>query len=64
VRKVVKLPDWTAPCGLQAARRRRVVADHTWAALQGRKALVVEWEDGPNASYDSTAYRQSLPRRR
>jgi isoquinoline 1-oxidoreductase beta subunit len=60
VRKVVKLPDWTAPAGFKPLGGVAVVADHTWAALQGRKALVVEWEDGPNASYDSTAYRQSL----
>jgi isoquinoline 1-oxidoreductase subunit beta len=60
VRKVVQLPDWKAPAGFQPLGGVAVVADHTWAALQGRKALVVEWEDGPNASYDSDAYRQSL----
>jgi isoquinoline 1-oxidoreductase beta subunit len=37
-----------------------VVADHTWAALRGREALAVQWELGPNGSYDSDAYRQSL----
>jgi isoquinoline 1-oxidoreductase beta subunit len=60
VRKVVQLPDWKAPAGFQPLGGVAVVADHTWAALQGRKALVVEWEDGPNASYDSDVYRQSL----
>lgn len=30
-----------------------VVASSTWAAIQGRKALRVEWNDGPNA-YEST----------
>jgi isoquinoline 1-oxidoreductase beta subunit len=37
-----------------------VIADHTWAALQGRKKLKVEWDLGPNASYDSDRYRDHL----
>lgn len=60
VRKVVKLPEWSAPALFQPLGGVAVVADHTWAALQGRDALVVEWELGPNASYDSDAYRQTL----
>ena len=42
VRKVVEVPSGIA-----------VVADHTWAALQGREALTVEWEPGPTAGLDS-----------
>lgn len=30
-----------------------VVGEHTWAALQGRDALVVEWDDRGNAGLDS-----------
>ena len=30
-----------------------VVADNTWAAMKGRDLLEIEWELGPNASYDS-----------
>lgn len=30
-----------------------VVADNTWAAIKGREALEIEWDLGPNASYDS-----------
>ncbi len=30
-----------------------VVADDTWSALQGRKALNVEWDEGPNAALSS-----------
>lgn len=30
-----------------------VVADDTWAALQGRKALKVTWDEGPNANLSS-----------
>ncbi|TMH59787.1 MAG: xanthine dehydrogenase family protein molybdopterin-binding subunit [Betaproteobacteria bacterium] len=37
-----------------------VVAHNTWAAMQGRQALKITWDDGPNASYDSVAYRKEL----
>lgn len=37
-----------------------VVANSTYAALKGREALKVEWDDGPNASYDSVAYRKAM----
>ncbi|HTJ28358.1 MAG TPA: molybdopterin cofactor-binding domain-containing protein [Candidatus Limnocylindria bacterium] len=30
-----------------------VVAHHTWAAFQGRDALVVEWDEGENAHVDT-----------
>ena len=30
-----------------------MIASNTWAAMQGRKALKIVWDDGPNASYDS-----------
>lgn len=32
-----------------------VVADHFWPAKKGREALVVEWDEGPLASLDTTA---------
>ena len=37
-----------------------VVAQNTWAAMQGRKALKIVWDDGPNADYDSAAYKATL----
>ena len=37
-----------------------VIARNTWAAMQGRKALKIVWDDGPNASYDSAAYKATL----
>ena len=32
----------------------------TWAAIKGRKALKIDWDDGANGSYDSAAYRAEL----
>src|SRR6185436_3514471 len=40
--------------------RPPVLGGNTWAAMQGRRALEITWDDGPNASYDSTAYKASL----
>ena len=37
-----------------------VVANTTYAAIQGRDALTIEWEDGPNASYDTDAYTAEM----
>jgi isoquinoline 1-oxidoreductase beta subunit len=37
-----------------------VIARNTWAAMQGRNALKIVWDDGPNASYDSVAYKAAL----
>lgn len=37
-----------------------VLARNTWAALKGRDALVVAWDDGPHAGFDTPAYEQAL----
>ena len=37
-----------------------VVAENTWSALQGRNALDLTYDDGPNADYDSAAEEAKL----
>ena len=37
-----------------------VVADNTWSAMQGRDALEIKWEEGPNAALTSAAIRKIL----
>ncbi len=37
-----------------------VVANSTWAALQGRDALKIEWEDGPHAVYNTEQYHKEM----
>jgi isoquinoline 1-oxidoreductase subunit beta len=49
VRHVVEVPSGVA-----------VVADHFWAAHQGRAALDVDWELGPDAAFDSDDYLAKL----
>ncbi len=36
-----------------------VVANDTWAAIKGREALKIDWDDGANASYDSDRLPQA-----
>ncbi len=35
-----------------------VVADNTWTAMEGRRALDVEWDEGPNAAVTSAGIRK------
>lgn len=37
-----------------------VVADTTFAAIQGRDALTIEWEDGPNTTYDTDTFTAEM----
>ena len=37
-----------------------VVADNTWTAMQGRRALDVQWDEGPNAKLTSAAISKQL----
>ena len=37
-----------------------VLARNTWAALKGRDALKIVWDDGPNASFNTPAYEKEL----
>ncbi len=60
VLKVVEIPPMQGAPAFQPLGGVAVVARNTWAARQGRDALEIEWDDGPNGSYDSSAYRQTL----
>src|SRR5712692_4541862 len=60
VKRVVELPKPNAPYGFQPWGGIAVLAENTWAAMRGRAALDISWEGGPNASYDSDAFRATL----
>jgi isoquinoline 1-oxidoreductase beta subunit len=60
VRQVLTLPSPIPPYGYQPLGGVAVVADHTWAALEGRAKLELTWDNGPNASYDSDTDRLEL----
>ena len=58
--KVLQIESRPLPSEFQPLGGIAVVASNTWAAIKGREALKIEWDDGPNASYDSIAYRKEL----
>ena len=60
VEKVVEIPSVTPPAAFKAWGGIAVVASNTWAAQEGRKKLKIEWDLGPNASYDSPSYQAAL----
>src|SRR5262245_7448051 len=49
VKQVVQIPEGIA-----------VVADNTWAAMEGRKALEIKWDEGANADLSSDGIRRRL----
>src|SRR5918993_4992486 len=60
VLKVVAIDPPAIPSEFQPLGGVAVIARNTWAAMKGRDALRITWEDGPNASYSSDTYRASL----
>lgn len=58
--KVFEMPGTPAPSEFQPLGGVVVVAKDTWAAIKGREALKIVWDDGPHASYDSAAFRKEL----
>ena len=60
VLKTFELPAASAPAGFNPLGGIAVIGTDTWAAIQGREALEVEWTDGDNADYDSSVFRETL----
>jgi isoquinoline 1-oxidoreductase beta subunit len=56
VRHVVEVPAVAE--GAHSAGGVAVVAESTWAAIQGRQALQIEWDRGTNATESSAALRE------
>ena len=57
---VIQLKDRTLPVNVHPVSGVAVVATNTWAAVEGRKKLKVEWEHGENAVHNSDSYKQGL----
>ena len=58
--KVLQIDSRPLPSEFQPLGGVAVIASNTWAAIKGREALKIEWDDGGNAGYDSIAYRKEL----
>jgi isoquinoline 1-oxidoreductase beta subunit len=60
VEQVIEIPAAEPPAMYKALGGLAVIAGSTWAALKARDLLVIEWDDGANADYDSAAYKTAL----
>lgn len=60
VEKVMEVQGWPWPSKFQPLGGVAVIARNTGAAIKGRDALKIEWDDGANAKYESAAYRTEL----
>lgn len=58
--KTVTLKSSPPPAGFNPLGGVAVIATNTWAAIQGRKALKINWRKGPNGHYDSADYHLQL----
>ena len=58
--KVLEIPATPGAPGFHPLGGVAVVARNTWAAMQGRAALEIDWDHGPHAAYESDAYRKTL----
>ncbi|WP_342050196.1 MULTISPECIES: xanthine dehydrogenase family protein molybdopterin-binding subunit [unclassified Cupriavidus] len=62
VQRVVEIKPYDGPPLFNPVGGIAVVASNTWAAMQGRAALKIDWDNAgtTNAAYDSVAFRGAL----
>ena len=60
VLEVIEVPTGEFVPGFSPVGGVAVIAENTWAAIEGKRALEVEWDDGDNSDYDSNTYRAEL----
>src|SRR5581483_5870456 len=60
VKQTLTIPPFKPPHQFQPLGGIAVIADNTWAAFQGRKALKIDWDESPHAVYNSDQFRKTL----
>jgi isoquinoline 1-oxidoreductase beta subunit len=60
VKQTETIDAFKPPVGFQALGGVAVLADNTWAAMQGRKKLKIEWEKSPHSVWNSDTYKKEL----
>ena len=58
--QIVEIPAPAVPSAFLPSGGIAVVADNTWAAIRGREALKIAWNDGAHAAYNSQVYRAAM----
>lgn len=57
---VIQLKDRGLPVSTMPVSGIAVLATNTWAAIEGRKKLKIEWDHGPNVVHNSETYKKEL----
>lgn len=57
---VIRIPEIYEEANFIVRDGVAVIAKNTWAAMQGRKALKIEWEAGPNARASNASLRKEM----
>lgn len=60
VEKIIRIPENAPPSGFNPEGGVAVIASNTWAALQARSKLKIEWTEGVNHGHDTATYRAEL----
>jgi len=60
VKQTETIDAFKPPIGFQALGGVAVLADNTWAAMQGKKKLKIDWEKSPHAAWNSDDYKREL----
>ena len=60
VQETVTLDTFKPPHLFQPLGGVAVIANNTWAALQGRRKLKVDWNDGGHGTFESDAFKKQL----
>jgi isoquinoline 1-oxidoreductase beta subunit len=58
--RVVEIESSQPPAEFNPLGGVAVIGRTTWAAIKGREALKIEWDDGPNREYDSETFKAML----
>src|SRR5215467_14099105 len=60
VRQTATIDAFKPPIVMQALGGVAVLADNTWAAMQGKKKLKIEWDKSPHSVWNSESYKKEL----
>jgi isoquinoline 1-oxidoreductase beta subunit len=60
VQQTVTIDPFKPPHNFQPLGGVAVIANNTWAAMQGRKKLAISWNDGAHSSFNSEPFKQAM----